>query len=368
MIGMALQARRLFLDVQARQFVSSPDSTLPASDPAWFEEDVEAIELYFLRPTSSAVAPYEYLDLSLATVKFAVGTISPAALQTSWSAVSTAVTTSVTSLVAGATGTPEQQKLTFGGATSAQGGFALQFPARTISVSSASAGVFTATAHGLCNNQQVSLSAFTISGGTFANASYFVVDATDSTFRISPTLGGAAIIEAVATSGGTASVAAITTGQITYSASAADIEAALVAAGISVNGVSPISVTGTPRKEFVFVYGGRMSGRDYDNVTLVGSTLAGANALAANISFNTSEVAALIAAGTTNVNLEVEVSEGAVRQTFRRAATLSSDLITSTSPSPVAANLVTSFDIQSQDGSIWTVTMTNSGELEWTKQ
>lgn len=365
---MALQARRFFIDVQARQFVSSPDANLPASDPAWFEEDVESIELYALQPTGAAVEPYEYVDISAATVKFAVGTTTPAALQTSWTALSTAVTTTVSTLVAGTTGTSEQQKLAFTGATPAQGGFAIQLPARTVSVSSATAGVFTAAAHGLVDGQQVTLSAFTISGGTFANATYFAVDTTDSTFRISPTLGGSAIIAAEATTGGTASIPAFTTGQIAYNATAADIEAAFVAAGLAVNGVSPIAVTGTPRKEFVFVYGGRMSGRNYDEFSIVGSTLAGAKGVGANVSFNTSEVAALISAGTTNVNLEVEVSEGSVRQTFRRPATLSADLITSTSPSPLPSNLATSFDLQSQDGSIFTITVTNSGELMITEQ
>lgn len=365
---MALEPRRFYIDVQARQFVGSPDSTLPASDPFWINEDVESVELYALKPTGNAVAPYNYVDISAATVKFAVGTTTPAALQTAWTAISTTVTTAVSTLVAGATGTAEQQKLVFGGATAAQGGFAIQLPSRTISVSSATAGVFTAAAHGLCDNQQVTLSAFTISGGSFANATYFVVDSTDSTFRISPTLGGAAITAAAATAGGTATVPAITTGQIAYNATAADIEAAFVAAGIAVNNVSPISVTGTPRSEFVFVYGGRMSGRNYDEFSVVGSTLAGAKGVKANVSYNTAEVAALISAGTTNVTMEVEIAEGAVRQSFRRAATLADDLITSTSPNPVAANVVTSFDISSQDGSVWTVTMTNSGELQWTKQ
>jgi hypothetical protein len=364
----ALEPRKFYLDVQARQFVGSPDSTLPASDPFWINEDVDAVELYALKPTGNAVAPYDYVDISAATVKFAVGTTTPAALQTAWTALSTAVTTTVSTLVAGATGTSEQQKLAFSGATPAQGGFAIQLPSRTVSVSSATAGVFTAPAHGLCDNQQVTLSTFTISGGTFANATYFVVDSTDSTFRIAPSLGGAALIEAEATTGGTAAVPAITTGQIAYNANAADIEAAFVAAGLAVNGVSPISVTGTPRKEFVFVYGGRMSGRNYDEFSIVGSTLAGAKGVGANVSYNTSEIAALIAAGTTAVTMEVEISEGAVRQSFRRPATLSDDLITSTSPAPLPSSVITSFDIQSQDGSVWTVTMTNSGELQWTKQ
>ena len=111
-----------------------------------------------------------------------------------------------------------------------------------------------------------------------------------------------------------------------------------------------------------------MSGRDYAEFSVVGSTLAGAKGVGANVSYNTAEIAALIATGTTAVTMEIEIAEGAVRQTFRRAATLSDDLITSTSPAPIPSSVITSFDIQSQDGSVWTVTMTNSGDLEWTKQ
>ena len=360
---MALEPRKFFIDVQARQFVVSPDSTLPSFDPLWFEEDVEAIELYALRPTLNPAAPYEYLNLSGATVKFAVGITAPAALQTTWTAISTAVTASVTSLVNGSTGTPEQQKVTFSGAIPAQGGFAIQFPSRSISVSSVSAGVFVAPAHGLCDNQVVTLTGFTISAGSFANAMYFVVESTDSTFRIAPSLGGAAIVAALATTGGTADIDSITTGQVAYNATPADVQAAIVNAGISVNNTSPISVTGVARREFVFVYGGRMSNRNYDPLVIVGSTLAGATGLAANVNFNTVEIAALVTAGTTNVQIEVEISEGAVRQTFRRPASLSGDIITSTVPVPVPANVFTSLQIQSADSTIFTLTVTNDGEL-----
>ncbi len=351
--------------MQARQFVVSPDSTLPSFDPLWFEEDIEAIELYALRPTLNPSAPYEYLNLSGATVKFAVGITAPAALQTTWTAISTAVTASVTSLINGATGTPEQQKITFSGAIPAQGGFAIQFPSRSISVSSVSGGVFVAPAHGLCDNQVVTLTGFTISAGSFSNAMYFVVEATDSTFRIAPSVNGAALIQAVATTGGTANIDAITTGQIAYNATPADVQAAVVSAGISVNNTSPISVTGVARREFVFVYGGRMSNRNYDPLVIVGSTLAGATGLVANVNFNTVEIAALVTAGTTNVQIEVEISEGAVRQTFRRPATLSGDIITSTSPIPVPTASPTSFNLQSGDGTVWVISMTNDGNLEW---
>lgn len=366
---MALEARRFFLDVQARQFVSSPDSTLPASDPAWFEEDVESIELYALKPTQDAAQPYEYLDLSGATVKFAVGTTTPAALQTGWSALSTSVTATVTSLVAGDFGTSEIQKLTFSGATPSEGGFALQFPSRSVTVSGVSAGVFTAQNHGLYNGQNITLSAFTISGSTFSNgATYVVVDSTKDTFGISTSANGSAIAAAVTSGGGTAQVPAITTPSIAYNATPSQVQSAIVSAGLADNGAPQISVTGIPRKEFVFVYGGRSSGRDYANLSVVGSTLSGAKGVGANVSFNTSEIASLVAAGTTNVNLEVEISEGSVRQTFRRAATLSGDLITTSGgTTPVGIGL-TSFTIKSPDGSSWVVTMSNDGNLEWAKQ
>jgi hypothetical protein len=81
------------------------------------------------------------------------------------------------------------------------------------------------------------------------------------------------------------------------------------------------------------------------------------------VNFNTVEIAALVTAGTTNVQIEVEISEGAVRQTFRRPASLSGDIITSTVPVPVPANVFTSLQIQSADSTIFTLTVTNDGEL-----
>jgi hypothetical protein len=361
----ALEPRKFFIDVQARQFVVSPDSTLPSFDPVLFEEDVESIQIFALKQTANPAIPYEYIDLAGTTLKFAVGVTAPAAIQTTWTAIPTTVTASVSTLVEGATGTAEQQKITFSGATPAQGGFALQFPSRAISVSAVSAGVFTAAAHGLCDNQVVTLTGFTISASSFANATYFVVESTDSTFRIAPSLGGAAIAAALATTGGTANVDAITTGQIAYNAAPSDVQTAIRDAGISVNNTSPISVTGVARSNFILVYGGRMSGRDYAACSLVGSTLLGATGLQANLNLNTVEIAALLTAGLTNVSIEVEITEGAIRQTFRRPATLTNDIITSSSPTPLP-NVMTSFDIQSGDGTVWRITMTNDGNLEWT--
>jgi hypothetical protein len=362
----ALESRKFFLDVQARQFVVSPDSTLPSFDPVLFEEDVEGIQIFALKPTSSPAIPYEYIDLSGTTLKFAVGVTAPAAIQTTWTAIPTAVTATVSTLVEGATGTAEQQQIAFSGVTPAQGGFAIQFPSRAISVSAVSAGVFSSIAHGLCDNQIVTLTGFTISAFSFANATYFVTQSTTSTFSISPVFNGAAITGALATTGGTVIIDPITTGQIAYNAEPSSVEAAINAAGISVGGISPISVTGVARTRFILVYGGRMSGRNYDPVSIVGSTLAGATGLQGNLSLNTVEIAALLTAGITNVSVEVEIVEGAIRQTFRRPATLSSDIISSTSPLPAPTGFSTGFTLQSGDGTLWAISMSNDGNLEWT--
>ena len=75
-----MQARKFYLDTQSRALVSSADSTLAAADPIFFDEDVESLELYFLEPTGDGNAPYRYLDYSSNTVKFAVGTTTPAAM------------------------------------------------------------------------------------------------------------------------------------------------------------------------------------------------------------------------------------------------------------------------------------------------
>lgn len=362
---MALEPRRFFLDVQARQFVVSPDSTLPSFDPVLFEEDIEAIQLFALRPTSSPAVPYEFIDLAGTTLKFAVGVTAPAALQTSWTAIPTAVTAVISTLVEGALGTPEQQQIAFSGVTPAQGGYALQFPSRAISVDSVSDGVFNSIAHGLCDDQVIALTGFTISAFSFSNVTVFVTESTASSFRIAPGFGQSAISGALAIGGGTAIVEPVTTGQIAFNAEPTEVEAAIVRAGISVGGISPISVTGVARSRFILVYAGRMTDINYPLVAIVGSTLAGATGLQGNLSLNTVEIAALLDAGISNVTLEVEIAQGAGRQTFQRLATLSSDIISSSSPLPAPTAFSTGFTLQSANGTLWAISMNNDGNLEF---
>jgi hypothetical protein len=358
---MALQPRRLFVDVESRQFVSTPTSTFSASDPVWIDEDVEKIEIYALRATSEPTRPYSFVDLSGATVKFAVGTTTPAALQTTWTALSTAITITNTEVQDGGTfgGTlDEEQRLTWSGATPAEGGYALAFPYRDISTdATVGSSIYTAANHGLYDGRIVSI----------GNNDYSVINSGQNSFSLA-LIGSATAITAGSTATVTVSVPTITTPAVAYNATVADIQQAIVDAGFVLGGIPQVLVSGENGKELNFKFTSRSGRRSYSPILVVNSSLKGAPGLTANVSYNTTEIAALVAAGTTNVTLEVEISEGAVRQTFRRAATLSPDLISSTSPSPLPANVATSFDLQSQDGSVWTISVTNTGEIQLAKQ
>ena len=363
-----MQARKFYLDTQSRAFVASPQGNFSTSDPVFCDEDVEAIELYFLEPTGNTSEPYRYLDYSSNTVKFAVGTTTPAALQTSWTALSTTVTASITSLVTGGSGTNEQQRITFSQRPTS-GGWAIQLPSRSVTVSSVAFNLFTAAEHGLYNGQSVTLTAFSLTASAVANGSaYFVIRTSKDTFQLAYTASSTIAITASVTSGGgTVDLAAITTGQLAHNASPAEVESAFVAAGLTQNNQPQLTVTGTAGSEYVITYGNGSASRDYANLTIVGSTLAAAPGLAANVNFATNEIAALVAAGTTSANLEVEVTGSGKRQTYQTTATLSGDIISSTSPSPLPANTAASFNLSDGAGGVWTISIDSSGILSAAK-
>ncbi|MEB3209661.1 MAG: hypothetical protein VKK63_12210, partial [Synechococcus sp.] len=189
---MALQARQFFLDVQARQFVAAANSTLPITAPVFFEEDVEAVELYFLQPSTTTGRAYDYLDPSAATVKFAVGTVSPAALQTGWTAISTSVVSTITGVVNGGGGSDEVQRISFAPKPTS-GGYVIELPARDVSVASVTAGTFTCSnPHGLFDGQAVTLTGFSTPTGFTNGSQYYVSGRTSQTFAIAATGGGTA--------------------------------------------------------------------------------------------------------------------------------------------------------------------------------
>ena len=362
-----MQARKFYLDTQSRSLVSSAESTLAAAEPIFFDEDVESIELFFLEPTGDGNAPYRYLDYSSNTVKFAVGTTTPAALQLTWLAITSAVTATITSLVTGGSGSNEQQRITLS-PKQVSGGFALQLPSRNVTVSSVSANIFTAADHGLYSGQNVSLTAFSFTASSVANgSSYFVIRNSKDAFSLASVASSTTGLTAAVTSGGgTVTLPAATTGQLAYNASAGEVQSALVAAGLTVDNAAQILVTGTAGQEYILTYANGSANRDYDNATIVGSTLIGPYGLTADVSFATAEVAALVAAGTTAVKMEIEVSASGRRQTYQKGVTLSADVIASVTTAPTSINS-SSFTILAPDSSVWTVTIDNDGILTATK-
>jgi hypothetical protein len=362
-----MQARKFYLDTQSRSLVSSAESTLAAAEPIFFDEDVESIELFFLEPTGDGNAPYRYLDYSSNTVKFAVGTTTPAALQLTWLAITSAVTATITSLVTGGSGSNEQQRITLS-PKPVSGGFALQLPSRNVTVSSVSANIFTAADHGLYSGQNVSLTAFSFTASSVANgSSYFVIRNSKDAFSLASVASSTTGLTAAVTSGGgTVTLPAAATGQLAYNASAGEVQSALVAAGLTVDNAAQILVTGTAGQEYILTYANGSANRDYDNATIVGSTLIGPYGLTADVSFATAEVAALVAAGTTAVKMEIEVSASGRRQTYQKGVTLSADVIASVTTAPTSINS-SSFTILAPDSSVWTVTIDNDGILTATK-
>jgi hypothetical protein len=86
------------------------------------------------------------------------------------------------------------------------------------------------------------------------------------------------------------------------------------------------------------------------------------------LSFNTNEVAALIAAGQGgNCKLEIEVAGGGIRQTYQQASTLSDDIITSTSPTPAPVGS-SGFNMIAGNGDVYQITIDNDGVLTAAKQ
>jgi hypothetical protein len=358
-----MEARRFYLDTTSRSFVQAPDLSAPAIANTFFREDVENVELYFLKQTGDIQNPFAYVDYSANTVKFAVGTTTPAALQTSWTSLSTAITASITTLTNGGGGANEVQRISFSGRAPASGNFSITLPSRAVTVSSVSAGVFTAANHGLLNGQSVTLSSFTISGSTFANSTYFVVDRTKDTFGIASTAAGTAISAAVTSGGGTATLDAITTPSIS-TATASAIQQAFIDAGISVGGSAQIIVTGSFSAGFILSFANTQANINFAAVA-VSSTLAAAPGLSANVSFNTNQIASIISAGqANNCRLEIEASGSEARQTYQQSASVST---ASTSPAPVPVD-ATGFNMIAANGDVYQITIDNNGILTATKQ
>jgi len=357
-----MQPRRFFLNTLNRSFVSAPDATAPAIGTAFFDEDNESVELYFLEPTTGT-ANFRYLDYSANTVKLAVGVTAPAALQTSFTPISTAIAITASVSVTGGAGVSSVQRVQLS-PRPAGGSFALQIPSRNVTVSSITASVFLSPYHGLLDGQSVTLTGFTITSGFSNGQQVFIRDRTRDTFKIASTAGAAALT--VDASGGTAVAPAQTTGSIEANAAIETVQQAFVDAGLAVNEVSQVVVTGSIN-DYLLTFSDQLAGANIPLVAVVANTLTGAAGLAGSLNFNTTEVGSIISAGLNNACvMEVEVTSGGNRQTYQQAATIANDIITSTSPAPAPTGS-TGFNMISNDLSQWQITIDNDGILTASK-
>ena len=361
-----MEPRRFYLDTANRSFVASADTTVPAPTNLFFREDVEAVELYFLRPTGVLARPYEYRDYSANTVKLAVGLTTPAALQTAWTSLSTAITASVT---VNEIGFNEVQQISFSGRQPVSGDFFLTIPVRTINtdnINTAAGGIVQLPDHGLLDGQFIIFGEVDSDTASSTNSGWFVRNRTANSFQFSATPNGALFTD-VNFVGSGITVPAVTTASLAYNATAANIEQAFVDAGISVNGLPQILVSGSFESGFTCTFANALGGADFPTMT-VSSTLAAAPCLSANVSFNTTEVNSLITAGTTsNLRFEVEVSGSGRRQTYATACDISADIIASASTSPVPIGTANSFSLSDGSGGVWTVTVDANGILTTNK-
>lgn len=324
-----MEARKFFVDLVKRRFVVSDASQAPAPAPTFFTNDVEPIELYFLKPSGSLDPLYSYVDYSADTIKLAAGVTSAAVSQGSWSATTTACAPVVITKTAGGgfLSTTEVQAIGFP-RLPVSGVWGIQLPARTLTVTTVSAALFTAARHGFYAGQEVTLSGFTISGGTFANSSYFVVRPDKNNFYIGDkTDGSRTIAAAVSSGGGTATINALVTRDLAYDASAEDINTAFIELGFVTNNGSALQTSGSIVDGFFITYGGASSGINYDPLTIVGNTLAAGAGVSANLAFTTTAFLSIVSAGNTSGIIELEITSGAQKQTMTMDCNFADDII-----------------------------------------
>jgi hypothetical protein len=197
---------------------------------------------------------------------------------------------------------------------------------------------------------------------------FFMVNVGRGSFQIANTADG----EPLEISGSVGDIfpRAFTIPQIT-DISAEGIRNAVIASGV-VNAVGRplIEVSGSYQSGFDLEFVDLLGDSSRPNLT-VSSTLAAAPGFAAPLNFNTTEIAAIIAAGQANdCKLEVEVTDPSNnRQTYQQPAQLAADIITSTSPLPVPVGPTTStLNFDDGAGGTWAVSVDANGVLTATKQ
>lgn len=362
-------ARRLYLDTDAGRFVEGVNSSIPAALDNLFENDAASYELYFLQRDPTGAFLYEARDFSAKSVKLHIGPNPPSTatayvVQNTWTNLASSVSATITRTTTGGATANEQQKLSF--SPDAQSGtFALTFPARTITLTSVTAGLFTTSgAHGLTALEPFTTSGMSgVTGGLVEGGTYFVASVVNSTqFRAAVTATTTTVNTYAATTAGTISTLTASTGLVPARASGVTLQTSLEA--VPSIGAGNVLVVAIPGREYRIGFQAAKSQVQLPLLT-VAASLIPLYGKTATLNFSTTQLASAISgAASIDATLEVEATEGGIVETVAQVpVTLRNDVITSGSPLPVSTTTATFFTLLSPNNTVWAVSVDDNGVL-----
>jgi hypothetical protein len=362
-------ARKLYIDVDAGQFVESVNSNIPVALGNLFENDSADYELYFLRRDPTGAFLYEAQDFSAKSVKLHIAPAPPSTAtafvaQNTWTNLPSIVSAVVTRTLTGGPVSNEQQRLTF--SPDAQSGtFSLTIPARTITVSGVAAGLFTASDnHGLAVLEPFTITGLTAPTGGLSNGQtlFASVIVNPTQFRAAATRTTTPNNAFAADSGGTASTVTASTRLVAGRATGAEVQAALEA--LPSVGTGNVVVLASPGREYRIGYQGE-KGQVPIPVATVAAALTPLFGKTATLNFATTQLAAALSGNASlQAALEVETTEsGNVDTVLQVPVTLRNDIIDGASPLPVSTTTATFFTLLSPDNSVFAVSVDDNGIL-----
>jgi hypothetical protein len=362
-------ARRLYLDTDAGRFVEGINSSIPAALDNLFENDAASYELYFLQRDPAGAFIYEARDFGGKSVKLHIGPNPPSTatayvVQNTWTNLSSSVSATMARTTTGGASANEQQKLSF--SPDAQSGtFALTVPARTITLASVTAGLFTSSGnHGLAVLEPFTTSGMSgVTGGLVSGGIYHVASLVNSTqFRAAVTATTTPVNTFGATTAGTISTLTASTGLVSARASASALQSSLEA--VASVGTGNVLVVTIPGREYRI---GFQAAKGQVELPLLSVTaaLVPLYGKTATLNFSTVQLAAAISGSASiEATLEVEATEGGIVETVAQVpVTLRNDVITSGSPLPVSTTTATFFTLLSPNNTVWSVSVDDDGIL-----
>ena len=367
-------ARSLYLDVESSRFVSGLNSSIPASLESFFQGDNAQYEIYFLQ-RNTAENPqtlYEPVDYSARSLKVAIGAPPPSnatayVAQNTWTNIGSVVTATVARTVTGTASVNEQQLVTLSPAAWS-GNFSLAFPARSISVSSITGGLFTTTVnHGLTVLEPFTLTGFSTPTG-FVNGQTLFAAAilSNKTFTANGTATTTAVTAFSATGTGTLTTLAESTPLIDVRATGSQVRSTVEE--LASVGAGNVSVVAVPGSSYRLAFTGLKSSVQLAQATITATSIVPVYGKSATLDFATVTLAnAISGSATLSAVLEVESTEGAVVETLCQSpVTLINDIIEAGSVTPVTGTSV--FTLLSPDSSTWEISIDDSGALTAEKQ